>query len=107
MSFKQNRVVRIKPATTEVERQLLRKLIDKRLSQSEDMPKLQKPRRVDRDKETYFRAEFYCPVCGERLASYTYGRAWTDNGLCADRRVDCRNCGQMIDWVGVPGEEWL
>lgn len=66
---------------------------------------IMKPRTVDRDKETYFRAEFYCPVCGEFLASYTYGRAWTPNGLRDDLRVDCHKCGQMIDWNGVPGED--
>lgn len=64
-----------------------------------------KPLRVDRDKETYFRAEFYCPVCGEFLSSYTYGRKWTGNGLRDDKRVDCHKCGQMIDWNGVPGED--
>ena len=64
-----------------------------------------KPARIDRDKEFYFRAEFYCPVCGTRLTSYTYGRAWTDNGLWDDKRVDCHHCGQMIDWTGVPSAE--
>ena len=64
-----------------------------------------KPREVDRDKETYFRTEFYCPVCGEFLTSYTYGREWTDNGLADDKRVDCHKCGQMIDWTGVKGED--
>lgn len=69
------------------------------------MPKLEKPVRVDRDKETYFRAEFFCPECGTFLASYTYGREWTANGLHDDKRVDCHHCGQMIDWVDVPGED--
>lgn len=64
-----------------------------------------KPKRVDRDKETYFRAEFYCPVCGTFLTSYTYGREWTENGLADDKQVDCPCCDQMIDWVGVPGED--
>ena len=68
------------------------------------MPKLVKPICIDRDKETYFRAEFYCPVCDNFLSSYTYGREWTDNGIPDDKRVDCHKCGQMIDWVDVPGE---
>lgn len=65
------------------------------------------PDRVDQDKEDYFRALFYCPMCGAFLASYNYGRAWTDNGLSDDKRVDCQTCGQMIDWSGVvhPTEE--
>lgn len=62
------------------------------------MSTIKKPIRTDRDKETYFRAEFRCPTCGELLTSYTYGREWTDNGLDDDKLVDCHSCGQMIDW---------
>lgn len=90
---------KIKPPVSAVEQQM----IERRVKRS--APKLAKPKRVDRDKETYFRAEFYCPVCDDFLASYTYGRVWTVNGLHDDKRVDCRNCGQMIDWVGVPAED--
>lgn len=64
-----------------------------------------RPERIDRDKETYFRADFYRPICGCRLASFTYGRAWTNDGLSDDKRVDCPNCGQPIDWSDVPSEE--
>lgn len=60
-----------------------------------------KPRRLDHDLEDFFRASFCCPVCGRVLASYTYGRAWTDNRLSEDKHVDCDNCGQNIDWSEV------
>lgn len=63
------------------------------------------PTRVDYDKEDYFRAEFRCPMCGGFLASYTYGRAWTDNVLSKDKRRDCPSCGCEIDWSGVQQKE--
>lgn len=57
----------------------------------------------DRDKEDFFRNEYRCPECGTFLAAYTYGRAWTDNGLREElRHASCQNCGQEIDWSGVP-----
>lgn len=57
----------------------------------------------EHDKEEYFCNEFRCPVCDTFLASYTYGRAWTKNGLSEERRpTSCPNCGQRIDWSGVP-----
>ena len=62
-----------------------------------------KPIFHDRDKEEYFRAEFRCPECGTYLAAYTYGRASTANGLREEYRTPkCNNCGQEIDWSGVP-----
>ena len=61
-----------------------------------------KPIRIDRDKEEYFRAEFLCPECGTYLAHYTYGRAWTNNGLPQDYRHNCSKCGELIDWSDVP-----
>lgn len=63
------------------------------------------PDRIDLDKEDHFRAQFYCPICDSFLASYSYGRAWTPNGLSNDQRVNCPVCGQMIDWTDVPREE--
>lgn len=56
-----------------------------------------------RDHEEYFRKHFSCPACGTRLASYTYGRVWTDNGLpllTMDELRECPRCGQAIDWSG-------
>lgn len=62
-----------------------------------------KPVFYDRDKEEYFRREFRCPECATYLAAYTYGRASTANGLPAEYRAKkCNNCGQEIDWSGVP-----
>lgn len=64
-----------------------------------------KPIRHTRDKEEYFRAEFRCPSCDQFLASYTFGRSWTDNALPQDRRRDCPSCGCEIDWSGVKQKE--
>ena len=61
-----------------------------------------KPIRRTRDKFDHFRAEFRCPVCQQFLCVYTFGRAWTDEGLSEDKRTDCTNCGQPIDWSDVP-----
>lgn len=66
------------------------------------MSELRKPDRTDRDKEEYFRAEFRCPTCGAFLTSYTYGRASTENGLDDFKLIDCRYCGQKIDWSEEP-----
>lgn len=60
------------------------------------------PERIERDKEFYFRVDFRCPVCRNHLASYTFGRSYTDEGLSNDKRVDCIVCGQNIDWSGIP-----
>lgn len=57
-----------------------------------------RPVRVDLDKEDYFIARYSCPICTMNLASYTYGRAWTDNGLSKEKRINCPACGQEIDW---------
>lgn len=96
---RKQKIEKVRPPVSDLNQQLA----ERRAKQF--APKLAKPNRVDRDKENYFRAEFYCPVCGTRLTSYTYGRAWTDNGLWDDKRVDCHHCGQMIDWTGVPSAE--
>lgn len=50
----------------------------------------------------YYQRRYNCPTCGKRIATYTYGKEWTENGLSQDERVDCYNCGQAIDWEGVP-----
>lgn len=50
----------------------------------------------------YFRQRYKCPTCGKRIASYTYGKDWTENGLSEEERVDCHNCGQAIAWDSVP-----
>jgi hypothetical protein len=63
------------------------------------------PIRYDRDKEDHFRAEFRCPRCNQLIASYTYCRAWTDNGLPQERRRDCPDCWREIDWSDVPLKE--
>lgn len=63
---------------------------------------MQKPICIDRDKEDFFRVDCLCPECGTFLAGYTYGRAWTDNGLPQHRRHHCANCGAVIDWSEVP-----
>ena len=61
-----------------------------------------KPERFDRDKFDHFRAEFHCPKCGRFLAHYSYGRAWTDNGLREEYRVGaCPKCGIVLDWSEV------
>lgn len=62
-----------------------------------------KPERIDRPIETsHFRAEFKCPKCGRHLAHYSYGRAWTDNGLREEYRVGaCPKCGLVLDWSEV------
>lgn len=61
-----------------------------------------KPNGRTRDHEEYFTKILSCPTCGGRLASYDFGRAWTENGVAAERRKDCENCGQEIDWTDVP-----
>lgn len=50
----------------------------------------------------YYRRRFLCPACGKRVAVYTYGKEWTENGLSEAERIDCAHCGQEIDWEGVP-----
>lgn len=50
----------------------------------------------------YFRRDCLCPNCGKKVASYTYGKPWTENGLSEEERLDCPHCGQEIDWEGVP-----
>ena len=50
----------------------------------------------------YKKLRFVCPICGNRLAVYTYGTSWAENGLSEEERIDCHNCGQEIDWSGVP-----
>lgn len=50
----------------------------------------------------YFKRRYMCPVCGKRVATYTYGKEWTENGLSEAERIDCAHCGQAIDWEGVP-----
>ncbi len=61
-----------------------------------------KPVRQDADREDYFTARYRCPVCNAYLASYSYGRSWTANGLYPDQLSDCPVCGQAIDWSGEP-----
>lgn len=55
-----------------------------------------------RDKEEYFIKRLTCPTCGRFLASYSFGRAWTDNGVHEEDARDCRGCGQAIDWSDEP-----
>lgn len=50
----------------------------------------------------YYKRRFMCPTCGNRVATYTYGKAWTENGLSEAERINCSHCGQAIDWEGVP-----
>lgn len=50
----------------------------------------------------YLKAVYKCPACGKKVASYTYGKEWTENGLSEAERIDCLSCGQAIDWEGVP-----
>lgn len=70
---------------------------------AQEAPKAKPPVCIDRDKEEYFRCECLCPECGTFLVAYTYGRAWTDNGVKEEYRpASCSNCGQEIDWSGVP-----
>ena len=66
-----------------------------------DRPAPRKPLIFDHDHEDYFTASLRCPFCQTFLASYTYGRAWTDNGLSKEKMIDCPDCGQRIDWSGV------
>lgn len=60
------------------------------------------PKARTRDHEEYFTKRFTCPKCGEYLGSYSFGRAWTDNGMPKDKRIDCPTCRQPIDWSRVP-----
>ncbi len=61
-----------------------------------------KPIETDHDHEEYFSHRYRCPKCRTFLATYSYGRAWTGNGLRQEYRTDCKNCGQEIDWSDVP-----
>lgn len=56
-----------------------------------------------RDYANISRKRFFCPACGEWLASYTFGQAWAENGLplpTMDELWKCPKCGQAIDWAG-------
>lgn len=53
------------------------------------------------DHEYYFTKVFTCPTCGGHLASYDFGRAWTEDGLSEEKKKDCQHCGQEIDWTDV------
>ena len=61
-----------------------------------------KPIVTDHDHEEYFSKGHRCPKCRTFLAGYSYGRSWTTNGLLQRYRIDCKNCGQEIDWSDVP-----
>lgn len=61
-----------------------------------------KPAKQDVDKENYFSMRYSCPICGAHLASYSYGRSWTVNGLYPEQLIDCPECGQAIDWSDEP-----
>lgn len=61
-----------------------------------------KPERQDADHAEYFSARYLCPICMSYLASYSYGRSWTANGLYPDQLIDCPVCDQAIDWSDVP-----
>ena len=63
----------------------------------------QQPKRRIRDHGECFTKTFACPSCGKRLCSYTFGQAWTDNGLQLSQMHElrlCPNCSQAIDWAG-------
>lgn len=63
----------------------------------------QQPKMRIRDHGEIFTKTFACPSCGKRLCSYTFGQAWTDNGLQLSQMHElrlCPNCKQAIDLAG-------
>ena len=93
--YRKRNLKKVKPPVSVVEQQMIERRAKRFAAPA-------KPKCLDRDKEDYFRRYYHCPKCGTFLASYHYGRAWTSNGLSEDRRTDCPDCGQKIDWSGVP-----
>ena len=60
------------------------------------------PIRTEADHDDYFTVKLRCPSCRSLLAVYSMGRAWTQNGITPDDMTDCIECGEKIDWSGIP-----